>query len=416
MKLTLSWLKDHLETDAGLDDVCTRLTALGLEVEGVEDRGKALASFIVAHVVSAERHPNADKLQVCVVDTGRERLQVVCGAPNARAGMKGVFAAVGTKIPDSGAELKKGVIRGVESCGMLCSERAGLSDAHSVIIELPDEAPIGASFAEIAGLNDPVIEIALTPDRADCAAVRGVARDLAASGLGRLKPLTGAHLDSSPVKGEFPSATGVTIDSDALSVCPLFIGRVIRGVRNGQSPRWVQDRLTAIGLRPISALVDVTNYLTIDVARPLHVFDSARLNGDIRVRFAAPGESLAALNGKTYDLDPSMTVIADQATAQSLAGIVGGAPTGCSAETTDVIIECAPVRSRAHSNTRSQTWNRFRRALSFRARNRFSRRLRSMERATRLILDWCGGTPGELVVAGAIPIQTHTDSASNPSS
>ena len=232
MKFTLSWLKDHLETDASLDRLAEALTALGLEVEGVADRGKALAPFTVAHVVSAERHPNADKLQVCMVDTGSGTLQVVCGAPNARTGLKVVFAPVGTYVPGSDVTLKKGVIRGVESNGMLVSERElGLSEAHEGIIEMPEDAPVGASYAALMGLDDPVIEIALTPDRADCAGVRGIARDLAAAGLGSLKPLTGGHLEAAPVEGAFASPVGVTIDN--LAACPLFIGRYIRGVRNG---------------------------------------------------------------------------------------------------------------------------------------------------------------------------------------
>jgi phenylalanyl-tRNA synthetase beta chain len=402
MKFTLSWLKDHLETDATLERIAERLTMLGLEVEGIDDRGKALAPFTIAHVVSAEKHPNADKLQVCVVDTGTERLQVVCGAPNARAGMKGVFAPVGTHVPGSGIDLKKGVIRGVESNGMLCSERElSLSDEHNGIIELPDDAPVGTVWATWAGLDDAVIDISLTPDRADCAGVRGIARDLAAAGLGRLKPLSGGHLESAPVPGAFASPLSVRIDVP--DACPLFVGRTIRGLRNGPSPRWLKDKLTAIGLRPISALVDITNYLTFDVARPLHVFDTAHVDGGIVVRMGRPGETLRALNGKDYALDGEMVAIADHSHALGLGGIVGGESSGCSETTTDVFVEAAlfdPLRI-------ATTGRRL--GIDSDARYRFERGVdpdavfTGMERATRLILELCGGEAGELVVAGAVP-------------
>ena len=402
MKFTLSWLKDHLDTDASLDRLTEALTALGLEVEGVADRGKALAPFTVAHVVSAERHPNADKLQVCMVDTGSGTLQVVCGAPNARTGLKVVFAPVGTYVPGSDVTLKKGVIRGVESYGMLVSERElGLSEAHEGIIEMPEDAPVGASYAALMGLDDPVIEIALTPDRADCAGVRGIARDLAAAGLGSLKPLTGGRLEAAPVEGAFASPVGVTIDN--LTACPLFVGRTIRGVRNGPSPRWLQDKLTAVGLRPISALVDVTNYLCLDAARPLHVFDAGALVGNIVARLSRPGETLKALNGKDYTLDDAMTVIADAGGVLALAGVIGGETSGCSEETADVFIECAlfdPVRTAATGRKLG---------IDSDARYRFERGVdpgaafENMERVTRLILAMCGGTPSALVVAGAEP-------------
>jgi phenylalanyl-tRNA synthetase beta chain len=402
MKFTLSWLKDHLETDAGIETIAERLTALGLEVEGIQDRAKALAPFTIARVVSAERHPNADKLQVCRVDTGSETIQVVCGAPNARAGLLGVFARVGTFIPGSDLTLKKGVIRGVESHGMLCSERElGLSDEHNGIIELPETAPVGASFAQWRGLADPVIEIALTPDRADCAGVRGIARDLAAAGLGRLKPLSGGHLESAPLHGAFPSPIPVRIEHTG--ACPLFIGRHIKGVRNGPSPRWLQDKLTAIGLRPISALVDLTNYLTMDIARPLHVFDADTLAGGIIARLARTGETLKALNGKEYTLDDTMTVIADHDGVLGLAGVVGGEPSGCTEDTVNVFVECAlfdPVRTAATGRKL---------AIDSDARYRFERGVdpaaayEGMERISRLILEICGGTPSELVVAGKVP-------------
>jgi len=408
MKLTLSWLKEHLETDATVAELCRTLTAIGLEVERVEDRGAGLAPFVVGAVVDAGPHPNADKLRVCVVDTGRERVQVVCGAPNARAGIKGVFAAVGTRIPATGTELRQGMIRGVASHGMLCSMREmGLSDEHDGIIELPADAPIGIPFAQVLGLDDPVIEINLTPDRADCAGVRGVARDLAAAGQGRLKPLSPAL-----PPGDYDSPVGVRIADDAVGACPLFIGRYIRGVRNGDSPAWLQDRLRAIGQRPISALVDITNLLTFDLARPLHVFDANRLNGDIEVRFARAGESLAALNGKSYDLADGMTAVCDTGTGTgtgtagsvlALGGIIGGEATGCTGNTVNVVIECAlfdPVRTAATGR---------RLGLESDARYRFERGVdpgfafAGMDVATRLVLDLCGGAPSRLVVAGAEP-------------
>lgn len=402
MKFTLSWLKEHLDTDASLAAICDKLTALGLEVEGVKDRAAALAPFRIARIVTADKHPDADKLRVLTVDDGGQTFQVVCGAPNARAGLVGVFATEGAYIPGSKITLKKGVIRGVESNGMMCSKRElELSDEHDGIIELPDDAPVGTGFAAWAGLDDPVIEIALTPDRADCAGVRGVARDLAAAGLGTLKPLTAGRLNAAPVAGGFASPLGVTIErTDA---CPMFVARYFRGVKNGPSPQWLQDRLTAIGLRPISALVDLTNYLTFDIARPLHVFDADKVKGGIVVRMARPGETLAALNGKTYALDEEMTVVADHGQAESLGGIVGGEATGCTDATVNVLLEAAlfdPTRT-------ARTGRRL--GVDSDARYRFDRGvdpaavIEGVERATRLLLEMCGGEPSELVVAGAEP-------------
>lgn len=321
MKVPLSWLKDHLDTDADIDEIARRLTGLGLEVEAVEDRAAALAPFTVGLVTACDRHPNADRLQVCLVDTGQGEVQVVCGAPNARAGMKGVFAPAGTHIPGTGMDLQKGVIRGVESNGMLCSEREmGLSDAHDGIIDLPADTPIGTPFAVVMGLDDPLLDVALTPDRGDCAGIRGIARDLAAAGVGTLKPLA-----ADPVPGTFDSPIAVRLDfpPDAAGACPLFVGRTIRGVRNGPSPRWLQDRLHQVGLRPISALVDITNYFTLDRNRPLHVFDADAVAGHLHVRPARSGESLAALNDKTYTLEDGMTVIADDDGVVSLGGVIG---------------------------------------------------------------------------------------------
>jgi phenylalanyl-tRNA synthetase beta chain len=397
MKTTLSWLKSHLDTDAPLDTIVKRLVMLGLEVESVADRAAALAPFRVAHVVSAEPHPNAERLRVCIVDTGSERVQVVCGAPNARTGMRGVFAPVGATIPRTGLLLKQSMIRGVASNGMLCSAyEMEISDDHEGIIELPQDAPVGESFAKAAGLDDAVLDVKVTPNRADCLGVHGIARDLAAAGLGRL-----ILPNIEPVAGSFASPTWVHLATLDLKACPLFIGRTIRGVKNGPSPRWLQDRLTAIGLRPISALVDITNFLTFDVNRPLHVFDTGRMEGDLMVREARPGERIKALNGKEYVLDGEMTVIADDAEVLSLGGVIGGESTGCTEATTDVFIEAAlfdPVRTAATGrklNLQSDARYRFERGLdpAFVAPG--------MEIATRLIMELCGGEPSELVVAGA---------------
>ncbi len=398
MKFTLSWLKDHLETEAGLDEIVARLTMIGLEVEGVEDPGAELAAFVVARVVSAEKHPNADKLRVCMVDTGAgEPVQVVCGAPNARAGITVVFAPPGTIIPATGAELKIGTIRGVESRGMMCSERElKLSDEHNGIIELADAVAIGTPFAEIAGLNDAVIEIAVTPNRADALGVYGIARDLAASGLGRLKT---APVE--PVAGNGPCPVGVTLAfGDTPALCRSFALRLVRGVKNGPSPAWMQARLKAVGLRPINALVDITNYLTYDRSRPLHVFDAARVRGDLVVRRGVKGETIEALDGRTYTVDEAMCVIADDNGLESIAGIMGGEATGCSEQTTDVLIESALW----DELTTAQTGRRL--GLNSDARFRFERgvdpafNLPGLELATRLVLDLCGGTPSDVVVTG----------------
>ncbi len=280
MKTTLAWLKTHLETEAPLDVLAERLIMLGHDLEGVENRAAGLEPFSVASVVSAEPHPNADRLKVCVVDTGKGQVQVVCGAPNARTGMKGVFAPAGTVIPRTGVVLKETVIRGVASRGMLCSAyELGLGEDHEGIIELPEETPVGTPYACVVGFGDAVLDIKVTPNRADCLGVRGIARDLAAAGLGCLKPL-----DTMPVPGRFRSPIAVHIEDH--TACPLFLGRHIRGVRNGPSPTWLQNRLESIGLRPISALVDITNFLTFDLDRPLHVFDAGRLDGDLTARLA----------------------------------------------------------------------------------------------------------------------------------
>ncbi|TCS60667.1 phenylalanine--tRNA ligase subunit beta [Varunaivibrio sulfuroxidans] len=406
MKFTLSWLKEHLETQASLEEITDRLTMLGLELEGVVDRAQGLEDFVVAHVVRAEKHPNADKLQVCTVDTGREALQVVCGAPNARAGMKGVFAASGMAIPGTGIVLKKAEIRGVESNGMLLSEREmGLSDAHDGIVDLSADAPVGARAVDVMGLADPVIDIAVTPNRGDCLSVRGVARDLAASGLGKLKAIA-----DDPVPGMFESPVAVRLDfpSAAAAACPYFVGRMVRGVNNGPSPKWLRARLEAIGLRPISALVDITNLMTFEYGRPLHVFDADKVEGGLTARLARNGESLKALDGKTYALDDTMTVIADARGPAALGGVIGGEETGCAEGTVNVFIESAlfdPVRTATTGrklNVMSDARYRFERGID----QAFA--IDGMEIATRLILDLCGGEPSQNIVAGAEPSWRRT--------
>ncbi|HJU16477.1 MAG TPA: phenylalanine--tRNA ligase subunit beta, partial [Stellaceae bacterium] len=397
MKTTFAWLKTHLDTGAPLPAIVERLVMLGHDVEAVEDRARGLEPFRVAHVVSAEPHPNADRLKLCFVDTGSERVQVVCGAPNAHTGMKGVFAPPGTVIPRTGAVLKETVIRGVASRGMLCSAyELGLGEDHEGIIELPDNAPLGARYADLLGLDDPVLDVKVTPNRADCLGVRGLARDLAASGLGRLKPL-----DATPVEGRFVSPIGLHIED--LTACPLFLGRHLRGVTNGPSPAWLARRLEAIGLRPISALVDLTNFLTYDLNRPLHVFDAGKVKGDLVVRFARPGEKLLALNGREYDLDAEITAIADDNGVASLGGVIGGEATGCTEATREVFIEAAlfdPLRTAATGrrlNIASDARYRFERGVD----PAFVRD--GLEIATRLALELCGGEASEIVTAGAEP-------------
>ena len=408
MKFTLSWLRDHLDTEASLDEIVDRLTMIGLEVDGVVDRGRALAPFTVAHVIACEPHPSADRLKVCRVDTGTEQVQVVCGASNARAGMKGVFARPGTLIPGTGVELRRAEIRGVESAGMLCSERElELSEEHAGIIELADDAPVGIPFAQFAGLDDPVIDVALTPNRGDCAGVRGIARDLAAAGLGALQLAPGW---GEPVKGSFRSGIGVRLElpDEVRDACPIFAGRLIRGVTNGPSPRWMQDRLRAVGLRPISALVDITNYISLDLARPLHVFDVAKLDGDVVVRLSRPGERLLALDGREYEAGEGMTMIADDAKALGFGGIMGGEESGCVEGTTDVFLESAwfdPVRTAATGR---------RLGIVSDARYRFERGvdpetvIPGMEAATAMILEFCGGEPSKPVIAGEVPAWRRT--------
>ena len=407
MKFTLSWLKDHLDTEARTVEIAEALTDLGLEVESVEDPADTLGAFTTARVIEAAQHPNADRLRLCRVETwpegpqGRpQEVQVVCGAPNARTGMVGVFAPPGTHIPGTGVDLKPGKIRGVESNGMLCSEREMMiSDDHEGIIDLPEDTPLGARYIDVAGLNDPMIEIAITPNRPDALGVAGIARDLAARGLGRLvTPRT------EPVPGAYPSPISVTLGEDVReSACPLFVGRHIRGVTNGPSPDWLQARLRAIGLRPISALVDITNYLTFDRARPLHVFDADRVAGDLHVRLSRAGEDIEALDDRTYELDDAMTVIADDAGPEALGGIMGGAISAVHEGSENVFVEAAyfdPLRTAATGRKLK---------INSDARYRFERGIdpafthEGMEIATRMILDLCGGEPSKVVTAGAVP-------------
>jgi len=401
VKFTFSWLTEHLETEAAVPEIVDRLTMLGLEVGAAVDRAEGLRGFTVGRVVEAKPHPDADRLQVCTVDTGSGTIDVVCGAPNARTGMKGVFAPVGSFVPGVGSELKKTKIRGVESSGMLLSEREmNISDDHDGIVDLPADAEVGAPAVAAMGLDDTVFDIDITPNRGDCLGVRGIARDLAAAGLGKLKPL-----DAQPVAGAFESPIGVHLDLDGerADACPYFVGRYLRGVTNANSPKWLRDKLLGVGLRPISALVDITNLMTIGLNRPLHAFDADKVRGDIHVRMARPGEKLLALNEKEYELDSEMTAIADEAAAAGLGGIMGGKKTGCAGDTVNVFLESAlfdPLRTAATGRKLN---------LISDARYRFERGIDptfledGMEIATRLILDLCGGEPSELVIAGAAP-------------
>ncbi len=395
MKLTLSWLKDHLDTTASLAEIVETLTRIGLEVEGVEDSSAKFKGFVTAYVIEAKPHPNADRLRLCMVDAGGEPVQVVCGAPNARTGMKSVFSPVGTYIPGKKITLQKGVIRGVESNGMLCSAaELELSEDHDGIIDLPEDAPVGMPFAKYAGLDDPVIDINLTPNRPDATSIHGVARDLAAAGLGTLKtPPVEA------IRGAFDCPVKVTRDLDP-HLCPAFALRLVRGVKNGPSPEWMQRRLRAIGLRPINALVDITNYLTFDRGRPLHVFDAKKVRGDLVVRLARDGESVLALDGREYKLTPANVVIADDNGVESIAGVMGGEHSGCDESTTEVLIESALW----DANTIARTGRSL--GIVTDARYRFERGVDpdfcvpGAELATRLVMDLCGGEPSRLIVAG----------------
>ncbi len=396
MKFTLSWLKQHLETTATLDQIVDALTRIGLEVEGVENPGEKLAAFRIAKVLSAERHPQADKLQILSVDAGDGPLQVVCGAPNARAGLVGVFGAPGAYVPGLDVTLKLASIRGVESNGMMCSTRElELGEDHDGIIELPEDAPIGTPYPDYAGLTDPVIDVAITPNRQDCMGVRGIARDLAAAGMGTLTPLI---FDPIVTDGAGPS-----VRTEDAAGCPAFFAQTVTGVTNGESPDWMRRSLLAIGQKPISALVDITNYLMIDLGRPLHVYDRAKLSGGLVARKAKDGEQIVALNGKTYTLDASMTVIADDTAVHDIGGIMGGEHSGVSADTTDVLIECAYFDP-DHIARTGQTLT-----LTSDARSRFERGVDpafledGLAIATALVLHVCGGTASDVTRSGEAP-------------
>jgi phenylalanyl-tRNA synthetase beta chain len=409
MKFTLSWLKDHLETTASTQEIAETLTRIGLEVESVNDPSKALAAFKIGYVVEAKPHPNADKLRVCLVDAGAGIVQVVCGAPNARTGMKGVFAPAGTYIPGTDLDLKSTKIRGVDSNGMLCSARElMLGEDHDGIIELPDDAPVGHPALEALAI-DPVFDVSITPNRPDCLGVYGIARDLAAAGVGTLKHGNAAQ-GVAPVKGAFvcPIPIGLDFAKGSATACPAFAGRLVRGVKNGASPKWLQDRLKAIGLRPISALVDITNYITFDRGRPLHVYDAKKIRKRIFARLGRAGETLQALDGKTYVIDAEICVIADEGGAVGLGGVMGGASTGVSETTGDVLIESAlfdPLRT-------AMTGRKL--AIQSDARYRFERGVDpafvvpGLELATKLIMDLCGGTPSEISLAGKPPTERRT--------
>jgi phenylalanyl-tRNA synthetase beta chain len=404
MKFTLDWLKDHLETDASLDEILDGLIQAGLEVESVENPGEALKDFTIARVVEAQQHPDADKLRVCKVDTGNGIAQVVCGAPNAKTGLIGVFAAPGVYVPGTDFTLGKAKIRGVESMGMLCSERElQLSDEHDGIIELPASAGdhIGERYVDVMGIGDPVIDIAITPNRSDCLGVRGVARDLAALGLGKLKKedtgFSGKGKFASPIRIE------LKFDKKTADACPVFAGRFIKGVKNGPSPEWMQRRLRAIGLRPINALVDVTNYVSYDRCRPLHVYDADKVKGGIHARLGKQGESFLALDGKTYEADSEICVIADKSRVLGFGGIMGGEESGCTGGTVNVFIESAyfdPIRTAATGRKHG---------INSDARYRFERGIDphsvqlGVNLATKLIMDMCGGEPSEIEIAGTEP-------------
>jgi phenylalanyl-tRNA synthetase beta chain len=401
MKFTLSWLKEHLDTKAGVDAITEVLTRIGLEVEALFDPETAFAPFRVAEVVKCEKHPNADKLQICEVDTGAERLQVVCGAPNARAGMKGVFAPVGAYVPGIALTLTKAKIRGVESSGMLLSERElELSDEHGGIIELDPKTKIGSPAATALGLDDAVIEVAITPNRPDCLGVRGIARDLAAAGIGALKK------DAvKPVKGDFPNSIPIALEFDQASAdaCPVFAGRLVRGVKNGPSPDWLQKRLKAVGLRPINALVDITNYISYDRGRPLHVYDADKLTGAIRARLGKAGEAFLALDGKSYAVDGDMCVIADDRAVLGLGGVMGGEESGVTEATVNVFIESAYFDPKRTARTGRKL------GIQSDARYRFERGVDpdfvvpGLELASELVLELCGGAASKITVAGKPP-------------
>ncbi len=401
MKFTLSWLKTHLNSDADLPTILKGLTNIGLEVEGVENPAEKLGAFRIAKVLTAERHPQADKLQVLTVDAGDGPLQVVCGAPNARAGLVGVFGTEGAVVPVNGMVLKKTAIRGVESNGMMCSFRElELGEDHDGIIELSADAPVGRVYAEWAGLDDPVIDVSITPNRQDCMGVRGIARDLAAAGLGTLNALIVPTIEA--------AGPGPDVRIEDAEGCPAFFARTVRGVKNGSSPEWMAKQLKAIGQKPISTLVDITNYIMIDLGRPLHVYDMATLKGGLVARRGRPGEQVLALNGKTYSVDESMTVIADDEAVHDIGGIMGGEHSGATEATTDVLIECAYFTPERIAMTGQKL------GLTSDARGRFERGVDpaflddGLSIATYLVTHLCGGSASEATRAGSPPLAVKT--------
>lgn len=398
MKFTLNWLKEYLDTDASLDEISKKLTSIGLEVEGISDKSEALKEFKVAQIIDAKPHPDADKLRVCRVNTGEEELQIVCGAANARPGINVVLAPVGSIIPTNGMKIKASKIRGVESHGMLCSaSELGIGEDGDGIIEMPAcNDNISKHYASIAGLDDPVIEIAITPNRGDCLGVYGIARDLAASGLGKLKaPYSGK------VKGEFKSSIKLTIEDK--NACPLFIGRHFKGVKNGESPEWLKRRLEAIGLRPISALVDITNYIAFEFGRPLHVYDVKKLTGNLKVSLAKGGDKFSALDDREYILEKAMVVVTDDKNVQAIGGVIGGALSGCDENTDEVFLEVALFDPAAVAKAGRKL------DIITDSRYRFERNVdpafveQGAEIASKMIIDLCGGEASELVIAGTEP-------------
>ncbi len=404
MKVSLSWLKDHLDTTASLEEIVEKSSALGLVVDDVVHAGEKLSDFIIAEIIEAVPHPQADRLQVCRVNTGKDILQVVCGAPNARAGLKSVFAPIGSTIPANGMVLKPTRIRDVESAGMMCSyaELNIESAEQGKIIELDADAPVGGKYIDYVGLDDPMMDIDVTPNRGDCLAIRGVARDLAAAGIGKLKAQA-----LQTVSGSFASPVSVEnrLSADSKNACPVFMGRVIRNVKNRPSPEWLQRKLRSVGMRPISALVDITNYMAVDWARPMHVFDMDKLQGDLVIRLAEDGEKLEALDDKEYSLDNTMTVIADKSGPLSLAGIMGGKKSGCSDSTTSVFLESALFDRISIAMTGRKT------GIHSDSRARFERGVDAalvksgLERATQLILEICGGEASEIIEVGQANLQ-----------
>jgi phenylalanyl-tRNA synthetase beta chain len=405
MKFTLAWLKDHLDTEASLGDICATLDRIGIEVEEVQNPGEKLGAFVIARVVEATQHPQADRLRVCKVDAGQGVLEVVCGAPNARTGLVGVFAPIGSFIPGTGMTLERKPVRGVVSNGMLCSERElEISEDHQGIIDLPADLAkhVGKRYVDVLELEDPILHVKVTPNRPDCLSVRGIARDLAAAGLGKLKPETHGYTKSGEI--EHPVPITLEFPQEAASACPVFASRYIAGVKNGPSPKWLERRLRAIGLRPISALVDITNYLTFDRGRPLHVYDADKLNGGIRARLGKAGEKFDALDNKSYVVDASNCVIADDKAVLGFGGIVGGVSSSCTAETRNVLIESAyfdPVRT-AHTGRAK--------GIISDARTRFERGIdphsciAGANLAAAMVLELCGGKASKLRVAGKEPV------------